>query len=215
MKARMAILISGSGTNMVAIAEAVRNSELDAEITFVGSDRENAAGLKKAAALKLDVKFFSYKNGKTTAEEEIAAAVEATNSRWIVLAGYMKIFSPYFVEKFTGRIINIHPSLLPAFQGARAIDDAWEYGVKVTGVTIHLVDEEVDHGKILAQQAIDITEDDTRKSLEEKIHSVEHQLYKATLKTLFETAENKLDCNDVYIDSDTFDELTKDICKED
>lgn len=193
MKPQIAILISGSGTNMLAIAEAVHAGELDAEISFVGSDKENAEGLAKAAGLGLKTKTFSYKNGRSNAEEAIAEAVMATDTQWIVLAGYMRILSPDFVKRFTGQIINIHPSLLPAFKGAHAIDDAWNYGVKITGVTIHIVDELVDHGKILAQGAVEITDSDTLDTLRAKIHEIEHKLYKATLKKLFTAAADKSD----------------------
>lgn len=187
MKPRIVILISGSGTNMTALAEAAAAGELDAEIAFVGSDNENAAGLEKARGLGLRASFFSYKEGKAAAEEEIAKAAEAARADWIILAGYMRILSPAFINRFAGRIINIHPSLLPAFPGARAIDDAWEYGVKVTGVTVHIVDELVDHGLILAQKAVEICDDDTRETLEAKIHKTEYALYKSTLNKLFES----------------------------
>lgn len=170
---------------MTALAEAAASGELEAEIAFVGSDKESAAGLQKARGLGLETKFFSYKDGKAAAEAEIAKAAEAARADWIILAGYMRILSPAFVNRFAGRIINIHPSLLPAFPGAHAIDDAWEYGVKVTGVTVHIVDELVDHGAILAQKAVEIYEDDTRETLEAKIHKTEHALYKSVLNKLF------------------------------
>lgn len=190
MKPRIVILISGSGTNMTALAEAAASGELDAEIAFVGSDNANAAGLEKARDLGLEARLFSYKEGKTAAEEEIAKAAEEARAGWIILAGYMRILSPAFVNRFAGRIINIHPSLLPSFPGAHAIDDAWEYGVKVTGVTVHIVDELVDHGVILAQEAVEISDDDTRETLEAKIHKTEHTLYKSALNKLFKT-QNK------------------------
>lgn len=214
MKPRIAILISGSGTNMTAITEAVAGGALKAEISFVGSDRESAAGLGKAEARGLNTRTFSYKNGRAAAEEEIAAAVAGAGAHWIVLAGYMRILSPEFVRRFEGRIVNIHPSLLPAFPGAHAIDDAWSYGVKVTGVTVHLVDEQVDHGEILAQQAVAVEEDDTRQSLEAKIHAVEHLVYTATLKKLF-LLRGGDGADELIIDSDTFNALTSDICEED
>lgn len=185
MKQRIAILISGSGTNMAALAEAAAAGELDAEIAFVGSDKEDAPGLAKASAAGLETKCFPYKDGKEAAEEKIADAVEAARADWIILAGYMRILSPAFVKRFAGRIINIHPSLLPAFPGAHAIDDAWAYGVRVTGVTVHIVDELVDHGAILAQKAVEICDGDTRETLEAKIHKTEHALYKSTLNKLF------------------------------
>lgn len=185
-KERIAILISGSGTNMLALAKAVASGELNAEIVFVGSDMESAAGLDKARHLGLETRHFSYKEGKENAERAIIKAAEDAGVRWIVLAGYMRILSPAFVRRFKHRIINIHPSLLPSFPGAHGIEDAWKYGVKITGVTIHEVDELVDHGAILAQEAVEIADDDTLTTLEEKIHRVEHKLYKATLKRHFD-----------------------------
>lgn len=191
MKPRIAILISGSGTNMTAIAEAVASGELDADIVFVGSDKEEAVGLEKARRLGLETKVFSYgiEGGRAVAEKNIIEAAGAASVDWIVLAGYMRILSPTFVKRFADRIINIHPSLLPAFPGAHAIDDALDYGVNITGVTIHVVDELVDHGRILAQQAVEIDRNDTKETLEAKIHKIEHALYKATLKKLFNVPE--------------------------
>lgn len=182
----IAILISGSGTNMLALAESAASGELDAEIAFVGSDLEDAAGLAKARQLGLETKYFSYKEGKESAERAIIKAADDAGVCWIVLAGYMRILSPAFVARFKHRLINIHPSLLPSFPGAHGIEDAWKYGVKITGVTIHEVDELVDHGAILAQEAVEIEDGDTLKTLEKKIHRVEHKLYKATIKKLFD-----------------------------
>lgn len=184
----MAVLISGTGTNMMELLGACKSGELDAEVTFVGSDKSEAKGLQTAAALGVRTECFPYKEGKVVAEEAIAAMIDATATDWIVLAGFMRILSPEFVRRYAGRIVNIHPSLLPSFPGAHGIEDAWNYGVKVTGVTVHLVDEGVDSGRILAQQPVFITEDDTLETLEAKIHKVEHTIYKETLKKLF--AEN-------------------------
>ena len=184
---RIAILISGTGTNMVALMKAAITGELPAEITFVGSDRLSAAGLEKAAALGAQTRVFFYKrDGRDAAEEAIAKAIDETHSDWIVLAGFMRVLSPKFVRRFKGRIINIHPALLPLFPGAHGIRDAWDAGVKETGVTVHLVDEEVDHGPILAQRSVSREPSDTIETLEAKIHAVEHVLYKETLKKFFE-----------------------------
>lgn len=180
---RLAILISGTGTNMDAIVRAVKSGELQAEVTFVGSDKADAKGLITAAAHGIATHVFTYKRGEhAAAEEAIARTVEETKSDWIILAGYMRILSPEFVRRFHGRIINIHPALLPLFPGAHGIQDAWNAGVKETGVTVHIVDEEVDHGPILAQEKVIRTPDDTIETLEAKIHAVEHQIYKRTLK---------------------------------
>ena len=184
---RIAILISGTGTNMEAILKASITGELPAQVSFVGSDRLEAKGLSTAAALGAPTRVFFYRrDGKTAAEEAIAKAVDETACDWIVLAGFMRILSPEFVRRFKGRIINIHPALLPAFPGAHGILDAWNAGVPETGVTVHIVDEEVDHGPILAQERVRRTPEDTLESLEAKIHAAEHQLYKRALKEFLE-----------------------------
>jgi len=187
---RMAVLISGTGSNMEALLKACIAGELEAETAFVGSDNVEAKGLATAGALGAETRVFPYRAAKEAAERAIVEAVEYMKADWIVLAGFMRILSPAFVRRFAGRIVNIHPSLLPAFPGAHGIRDAWEYGVKVTGVTVHLVDEGVDSGKILAQRAVEIAPCDTLNTLKEKIHKVEHILYKETLRKLF--AENPL-----------------------
>ena len=186
-KPRIAILISGTGTNMVALVNACKAGGLQADITFVGSDRASAKGLITAQEMGMETKLFNYKlEGKENAEARLADEIEATNSEWIVLAGYMRILTPDFVRRFQGRIINIHPALLPSFPGAHAIQDAWDAGVETTGVTIHIVDEEVDHGPILAQEEVHRLPEDTIETLEERIHKTEHKLYKAALKKFFE-----------------------------
>ena len=180
---RIAILISGTGSNMEVILKACITGELPAEVSFVGSDNINARGLGTAAALGAPTRVFFYKrDGRNSAEEAIAKAVEETKTDWIILAGFMKILSPAFVKRFPDRIINIHPALLPAFPGAHGIRDAWEAKAGHTGVTVHVVDEEVDHGRILAQERVDILPDDTIEMLEVKIHRVEHRIYSETLK---------------------------------
>ena len=183
---RIAILISGRGTNMEAIVKACQCGELEADVLFVGSDRPGARGLETAASFGLDTKIFYYKrDGRETAEDAMAAAIEASKCDWIVLAGFMRILSPRFVHRFAGRIVNIHPAILPSFPGAHGIQDAWDYGVKLTGVTVHIVDDQVDHGPILAQECVRRLPEDTIETLEAKIHEVEHKIYKAALKELF------------------------------
>lgn len=192
---RIAILISGTGSNMEVILKACITGELPAEVSFVGSDNINAKGLMTAAALGAPTRVFFYKrDGRQQAEEAIARAVQETGTDWIILAGFMKILSPEFVKRFPDKIINIHPALLPAFPGAHGIQDAWEAKADHTGVTVHIVDEKVDHGRILAQERIDILPDETIETLEEKIHGVEHRIYKETLKKHFE--ENPITIED-------------------
>lgn len=184
---KIAILISGTGTNMEAIVDACATGELQAEVTFVGSDRANAKGLKTAASYGINTTVFCYKDmGRNAAEKAIAEAIDETCSEWIVLAGFMRVLSPAFVKRFTGKIINIHPSLLPAFPGAHGIQEAWDAGVDVSGVTVHIVDEGVDSGPILAQEEVARLPEDTIDTFEASIHKTEHRIYKTTLKKVFE-----------------------------
>jgi formyltetrahydrofolate-dependent phosphoribosylglycinamide formyltransferase len=195
MTTKIAILISGRGSNMESIVEAIENGKLDAEICFVGSDNERAKGLQTARGLGLKTLTFSYdesggnNSSKGRAEEDILRAIREDGAEWLVLAGFMRILSKEFVKQVDGRIVNIHPSLLPSFKGANAINDAFLFGVKITGVTVHIVDEFVDHGKILAQRPVEIKEDDTLESLSERIHVIEHSIYHETLSKLFERKE--------------------------
>ena len=182
---RIAILISGTGTNMEVLLKACASGELPANVVFVGSDKKTAKGLATAKNLGAETIYFDYKEGRSAAEKVIADTVKARGAEWIILAGFMRILSPEFVREFSGKIINIHPALLPAFPGAHAILDAWEAGVSVTGVTVHIVDEEVDHGPILAQEEVHRLPDDTMETLEERIHRTEHKIYKAALKIFF------------------------------
>lgn len=187
---KIAILISGTGSNMESIVKACKTGELKAEVTFVGSSSSGAKGLQTAASYGIDTCVFNYKSlEREKAEKEIIEKIIKTNSEWIILAGFMRVLSPAFVKRFTGKIINIHPSLLPLFPGAHGIEDAWNSGIKVSGVTIHIVDEGVDTGPILAQEKVLRLPNDTIELFEERIHQTEHMLYKSTLKKLF--AENK------------------------
>ena len=170
---------------MEVLLKACASGELPANVVFVGSDKESAKGLATAKSLGAETIYFNYKEGRRTAEKIIADAVKSRGVEWIVLAGFMRILSPEFVREFSGKIINIHPALLPAFPGAHGILDAWEAGVPVTGVTVHLVDEEVDHGPILAQEEVHRLPEDTMETLEERIHRTEHRIYKTALKKFF------------------------------
>ncbi len=184
---RLAILVSGRGTNMEAICRKIESGELPADLTFIASDNPEAAGLQKAQKAGVRIEVLPYhKVNRKAAEEHLARLIKETETEWIVLAGFMKILSSEFVRQHQGKIVNIHPSILPSFQGAKGIEDAWNYGVKITGVTVHLVDEEVDHGIILAQRPVIVEESDSIEDLEEKIHSVEHEIYWKTLKELIE-----------------------------
>ena len=186
MKHRIAILISGQGTNMEAIFDRIASGDLDATVAFVASDNDAAAGLRKAAARSIPVFTLPYElRGKMEAERSLASLCRERNVDWIVLAGFMRILSATFISGFENRIVNIHPALLPAFSGAHAVRDAWDRGVRLTGVTVHLVDTGVDTGPILSQRAVSVLDEDSIETLEERIHTTEHIQYWETLRDLF------------------------------
>jgi phosphoribosylglycinamide formyltransferase-1 len=186
MTPRVAILISGHGTNMLALIERFRSGELPGEVAFVASDNPDAPGLEKASALGVRTKTYPYREkGRFACEEAMRKDMNASGVEWIILAGFMKVLSPAFVSAYPGKIVNIHPSLLPAFPGVDAIGQAWRHGVKITGVTVHLVDEKVDHGPILAQEALPIRTGESIESLESRVHEIEHGLYWVTLRDIF------------------------------
>ncbi len=185
MTTNMAILISGRGTNMLAIADSCITGLLDARISFVASDEPSAKGLEEASRLGIDTRILPYReSGKEKSEEILQGLLEGSGANLIILAGFMRILSPGFVFRWRERIINIHPSLLPSFPGTGSIRKAWEHGVKITGVTVHMVDEIVDNGRILAQEPVRIMPGMTLEELEDNIHRTEHILYSRTLRDL-------------------------------
>lgn len=184
---RIAILISGTGSNMKAIIAACRDGRLDADPVVVISDSVEAPGLAAARELGIETVSAVYERGVPREKNEllIASVLRERRVDWVVLAGFMKILSAGFVRQFEGRIVNIHPSMLPAFPGAHALRDALEAGADFAGVTIHIVDEQVDHGTIIAQREVPILPGDTEETLAPRVHAVEHELYPATLQQLF------------------------------
>lgn len=192
MPLRIGILASGNGTNLQAIIDAIENKQLDASIEIVLSDQPNAYALKRAEKHHLPFRLIERKNhpDKKSFEEEIVKNLQSKKVEWILLAGFMRLLSPFFIQKYSERILNIHPSLLPAFSGKEAIKQAYEYPVKITGCTIHLVDEGCDTGPIIAQEAVCIENDDTLESLTEKVHEREHQLY---IKVLQWISDNRVE----------------------
>lgn len=176
---KLGILISGRGSNMLAIAEAVENGTItNAEIAVVISDKPSAQGLIKAQEKGIEVLAIP-RNGRTREEHdaEIVAELKNRGVELVCLAGYMRLLSKDFIRSFPNQIINIHPSLLPSFKGLDAQKQAFEYGVKLTGCTVHFVDEELDHGAIIAQKIVEVKEDDTAETLSQRILEQEHQLY--------------------------------------
>ncbi|HUV69119.1 MAG TPA: phosphoribosylglycinamide formyltransferase [Terracidiphilus sp.] len=176
---RLGILLSGRGSNFLAIAERIRAGRLKGvEIAVVVTNVAEAGGLKAAQELGLPHAVFVSK-GRTRAEHDanVIACLKAHGVDLICLAGYMRLLSPQFVAAFPNRILNIHPSLLPAFPGLEAQEQAFAYGVKVAGCTVHFVDEHLDHGVIVVQRAIAVLESDDAHSLSERILAEEHGAY--------------------------------------
>jgi phosphoribosylglycinamide formyltransferase-1 len=176
---RLGILISGRGSNMLALAEAVRDGRIAAtEIAVVISDKPNAAGLTRAGELGLKTQVVERRGrAREDHDKETVGVLRSHQVDFVCLAGYMRVLSACFLEEFRDRILNIHPSLLPAFPGLNAQLQAIEHGVKFTGCTVHFVDETLDGGPIIAQRAIRVHEDDTEESLSARILEQEHQLY--------------------------------------
>jgi phosphoribosylglycinamide formyltransferase 1 len=176
---KLGILISGRGSNMSAIATAVKSGRIpNAEVAVVISDKPSATGLTKARELGVEA-IACPRNGRTRKEHDadIIAELLKRNVDFICLAGYMRLLSADFVKAFPNRIVNIHPSLLPSFAGLDAQKQAVDYGVKFSGCTVHLVDEQLDHGAIIAQKVVEVLADDTAETLSARILEYEHELY--------------------------------------
>lgn len=173
---RVGVLASGSGTNLQALLDTVHGDE--AEIVAVGSDRSDARALARARERGVVTRTFpldAYED-RAARDEAMAAWLQICGAELVVLAGYMQLLTPAFLDRFPGRVINVHPSLLPAFPGARPIEDTVAAGATVTGVTVHLVDEGVDTGRVLAQQEVDVAGLSTRDAVHERLRPVEHRL---------------------------------------
>ncbi len=181
---RLGILLSGRGSNFLAIAESIRAGRLPGvEIAVVISNVAEAAGIAAAAQLGLPHAVLVSK-GRKRAEHDaaVAACLKAHGVDLVCLAGYMRLLSPEFIAAFRNRILNIHPSLLPAFPGLEAQEQAFAYGVKVAGCTVHFVDEELDHGAIVVQRAIPVLEEDDAQSLARRILAEEHIAYTEAIR---------------------------------
>ena len=179
---KIGILLSGSGTNFQAIADAASQG-LPVEIAHVVSSRTDAYGIERAKALGLPVLVLNREvyADPNAADQMIVDTLKASGVEYVVMAGYMRMVTSVLLDAFPNRILNLHPALLPSFKGAHAIQDAFDAGVKVTGVTVHFANEEYDKGPIIAQRAVIVRENDTVESLEERIHDVEHEIYPQVL----------------------------------
>lgn len=184
----IAVFASGKGSNFLAIAQAVKQGKLKAKIALLVCDNPKAPVLQKASRLRIKTLLIERKNFPSTEafETEIIKRLKENKVGLLVLAGFMRILSPLIVKAFRGRILNIHPALLPAFKGAHAIKDAFDYGVKITGVTVHFVDEKIDHGPIILQEPIVLKDTDTLIGLETRIHKLEHSLYPKAIKLVLQ-----------------------------
>lgn len=176
---KIGILISGRGSNMVAITKAVRNGTIPgSEVAVVISDKSGAPGLGKASALGVETAVVTRKGrSREDHDAEIVSVLKEKEVELVCLAGYMRLLSSSFVKQFPNRIVNIHPSLLPSFKGLDAQRQAVEYGVKVSGCTVHFVDEELDHGAIILQRPVEVLDSDTADDLSERILGYEHETY--------------------------------------
>lgn len=181
---RLGILLSGRGSNFLAIADSIRSGRLPGvAIAVVISNVEDAPGLAAARDLGLPTALYVSKGRKRADHDaDVLACLREHQVDLICLAGYMRLLSPSFVAAFPNRILNIHPSLLPAFPGLEAQEQAWAYGVKIAGCTVHFVDEELDHGAIVLQRAIPVREEDDAHTLAERILAEEHQAYTEALR---------------------------------
>lgn len=184
MKRRVGILISGRGSNMMALVEAARAGDYPAEIALIVSSRPDAAGLAWAQAQGLPTAAFDHKAFATrdAFDEAINAALVKAHVELVALAGFMRLQSPAFVQKWWGRQVNIHPSLLPLFKGLHPHQQALDAGVKISGCTVHFVTAEMDSGPIVAQAAVPVMAGDTAESLAERILAAEHKLYPHALR---------------------------------
>lgn len=185
---RLGVLISGSGTNLQAIIDRIAAGTLDAEVAIVISSRPSAYGLKRAEAAGIQTMSLSKEvyADPITADEVIASTLVREKVDYVIMAGYMRMVHAPILRTFQNRVVNLHPALLPSFKGAHAIQDAFDYGVKVTGVTVHFADDRYDCGPIIAQRALPVQEDWDVDTLEAHIHEIEHELYPDTIQMLAE-----------------------------
>jgi len=197
---RIAVFCSGNGSNLQAIIDAKAKGFIRSEIALVVSDTPGCFALERARRAGIKSVIVERKDFKTRSEFEkvILKHLKEESIDLIVLAGFMRLLSKDFVKQYKDRIMNIHPALLPAFKGTRGVHDAFEYGVKVTGPTVHFVTEEMDAGPIILQSPVIVREDDTEETLTEAIHKEEHKIYPLAIQ-LFEQGRLKIDGRKVRI----------------
>ncbi len=183
---KLAVLCSGRGSDLQSIIDAIKAGELQAEISIVLTDKPNVQALARAQAAGIKNICVDRKLFATRAEFEAEILKNLGDVDLVILAGFMRILSPEFVRKFTGRLMNIHPSLLPSFPGAHAHRDVLAYGVKVSGCTVHFVDEGTDSGPIIMQAAVEVKDDDTEETLSARVLEQEHIIYPRAIQLFVE-----------------------------
>ena len=188
MSLKIGVLISGSGTNLQAIIDRIAAGTLDAEVVLVVSSRPSAYGLKRAEAAGIQTLTLSQEiyAEPAMADEIIAASLKKAGAEYVIMAGYMRMVHAPILAAYPNRVVNLHPALLPSFPGAHAIQDAYDRGVKVTGVTVHFANADYDAGPIIAQRALPVQEGWTVDELEAHIHEIEHELYPDTIQLIAE-----------------------------
>jgi phosphoribosylglycinamide formyltransferase-1 len=184
----IAVFASGRGTNFSAIARAIKKGKIKANLSLLVCDNPKAGVIGRAKRMGVKVALVLREDFKSRKdfEAKIIQHLEENKIDLIVLAGFMRLLSSDFVKSYFGRILNIHPALLPSFKGTQGIKDAFDYGVKITGVTVHFVDEKMDHGPIILQEAVKVKEEDTLETLEKKIHKIEHKIYPEAIRLFLE-----------------------------
>lgn len=187
-KKNIAVLASGSGTNFQALVKAICKQKLKAKIKLLITDEKTSFVRKRAKSSGIKDIFINPREFKSPLEfdKKIVKILKEQKIDLVLLAGYMRIISPLFIKSFNNKILNIHPALLPAFKGINAISRAFNYGCKVTGVTVHFIDQKVDHGPIILQETVAIKKGMSEEELERKIHRLEHKLYPQALKLILD-----------------------------
>src|SRR3989338_4867031 len=196
----IAVFCSGNGTNLQAIIESLEKGHIKADIGLVVSDTPDCYALTRTRDAGIKILVVERKNFKTKKdfETDILKALKKENINLIVLAGYMRMLSRDFIGVYENKILNIHPALLPSFKGTHGIKDAFEYGVKITGTTVHFVTQDMDAGPIILQSSVNVTEDDTEETLAEAVHQEEHMIYPRAIQ-LFVDGKLKIEGRKVRI----------------
>ena len=184
----IAVLCSGSGTNLQAIIDNIKSGYIPAPLALVLSDRKDAFALERAKKAGIETVVLNPKDYKTREDfdKEVVKNLKKRDVELVVLAGFMRLLSPYLIKEYKNKIMNIHPALLPSFKGTHAVKDALDYGVKVTGPTVHFVDEDLDNGPIILQRCVEVKPGDTEDALLERVHGAEHKIYPEAVKLFVE-----------------------------